>query len=490
MNGHIRFNLLLFAALLWHYNSGLGASNVIMFKRISVFISVAVLIAACHTLPVQNKPLKSYSPDYGYRYRNIAPEKDDSDSLLMVLTFSGGGTRAAALSYGVLCALRDTPIYWEGRSRRLLDEVDVISSASGGSLTAAYYGLFGDRIFTDYPDRVLYHDIQGNIIRRLLSPKSMVKLLSPFYGRTDLVADQFSRRIFEEKTYSDLVARNARPYIIINTTDMARGSRLGFTQGLFDLFYSDLSCYPIGNAVAASAAYPGLLAPMTIRNYPKPADFTPPDWVTADHHGQTCFVPDDPSCYLDKSRPYIHVVDGGVADNLGLLPVIMGLDGRYSDDKIAADKPEKLPKKVIIITVNAEGSTKTTWDLDAGLPGLFDTLFAAGTTPLGNFYRAQISYLRQQIAHRNNLREIKQALGQQGMTLHIPALERPDVDFHFIEVAFDQLPCMDEREQVCHVPTNFHLPKKSVDKVCESAKAILAVNPDFQTLLATLQPPK
>jgi len=451
-------------------------------------ITVLILLAAgCHTMPVQNKPLTSYAPDYGYRYRNIAPGKDDSDSLLVILTFSGGGTRAASLSYGTLCVLRDTPIYWEGRTRRLLDEVDVISSASGGSLTAAYYGLFGDRIFDDYVNRVLYRNIQSSLIKQLLSPGSIIKLFSPFYGRSDLMADQFSRWIFDNKTYGDLMAKNARPYVIINTTDMARGSRLGFTQGTFDLFYSDLSAYPIGNAVAASAAYPGLLAPMTLRNYDKPADFQAPTWATADTKGQPCFVRDDPTCYLDNSRPYIHVVDGGVADNLGLLPVIMGLDGRFSDDKIGESLS---PKKVIIITVNAEGGSRRSWDLRAGLPSLIDTLLAAGTTPLGNFSRAQIGYLRQQIANRNTLRDIKQELGNQGVTIHIPALDKPEIDFHFVEVAFDQVPSAEEREALQCVPTNFHLPRKDVDRICASAKTILDANKDFQALIAAFQPPK
>ena len=65
------------------------------------------------------------------------------------MTFSGGGTRSAALSYGVLEHLRDTPITIHNKKRRLLDEVDLISSVSGGSFTSAYFGLFGDRVFKD-----------------------------------------------------------------------------------------------------------------------------------------------------------------------------------------------------------------------------------------------------------------------------------------------------------------------------------------------------
>jgi hypothetical protein len=84
-----------------------------------------------------------------------------SDSLLVGLAFSGGGTRAAAFAYGVLEVLAEAHVRWEGRELRPLDEVDVISSVSGGSFTAAYYGLFGDRIFEDYADKFLYRDVEG-----------------------------------------------------------------------------------------------------------------------------------------------------------------------------------------------------------------------------------------------------------------------------------------------------------------------------------------
>ena len=82
-----------------------------------------------------------------------------SDPLLLLLAFSGGGTRAAALSYGILEALERVEIPAQTiekdvppgvNKRTLLDEVDIISSVSGGSFTAAYYGLHGKNIFKNY----------------------------------------------------------------------------------------------------------------------------------------------------------------------------------------------------------------------------------------------------------------------------------------------------------------------------------------------------
>jgi NTE family protein len=119
-----------------------------VFWPFDVLIFWAVITAGCAHYPI-NQPITEVSPDAGYRATQIkAP--GNSDNLFLFLTFSGGGTRAAALSYGVLEELRKTEVVIDGRKRSLLDEVDGISSVSGGSFTAGYYGLFGDRIFEDF----------------------------------------------------------------------------------------------------------------------------------------------------------------------------------------------------------------------------------------------------------------------------------------------------------------------------------------------------
>ena len=60
----------------------------------------------------------------------------------MILAISGGGTRAAALGYGVLEEPpRRMDVTVNGVKRRLLDEVDVISAVSGGTFPATYYAM-------------------------------------------------------------------------------------------------------------------------------------------------------------------------------------------------------------------------------------------------------------------------------------------------------------------------------------------------------------
>src|SRR3989454_12160787 len=122
-----------------------------------IFSAVVLLGAGCAHYR-ENARMNHYDPQSGYRFRNLS-NTGNSDSLQIFLAFSGGGTRAAALSYGVLEELARTQIAWEGQQRRLLDEGDYISAVSGGSFTAAYYALYGDRIFAGFEDRFFDQNI-------------------------------------------------------------------------------------------------------------------------------------------------------------------------------------------------------------------------------------------------------------------------------------------------------------------------------------------
>ncbi|HSH47344.1 MAG TPA: patatin-like phospholipase family protein, partial [Halomonas sp.] len=131
-------------------------------------LCLAILLAGCAHYPV-NAPLEHHDPAGGYRLETL-PSGDNSGSLLVALSFSGGGTRAAALAYGTLERLARTDIVWEGQRKRLLDEVDIISSVSGGSYTAAYYALYRERLFEDFEGDFLKRNVQGEITRKLLAP--------------------------------------------------------------------------------------------------------------------------------------------------------------------------------------------------------------------------------------------------------------------------------------------------------------------------------
>ena len=291
-----------------------------------------------------------------------------------MLTFSGGGTRAAAFSYGVLEGLRDTEVGPAGNRQRLLDKIDVISAVSGGSFTAAYYGLFGERIFQDFEPRFLKKDVQGDLGKAVFfNPYNWVRLFSPFFDRSDLAAEYYDREIFGGATFADL-HRQGGPLIGINATDMIHGTRLAFGQDVFDFICSDLATFPVARACAASSAVPLLLTPITLKNYAGSCGFQMPASLEASLRNRD--LPDrrfdlanNIAPFLDAAKkPYLHLVDGGVADNLGLRAVLERVTAQgnvYDTLKIAG--LEKV-HKIIFIVVNAETEIDTRWDRMGSIP--------------------------------------------------------------------------------------------------------------------------
>ena len=455
------------------------------------------MMIGCTTAPRQNLPLDQFSKYNGYRFSNIAAGDNNSDSLFVVLTFSGGGQRAAALALGVLQKLRDTGIVWEGKKRSLLDEVDVISSVSGGSLTAAYYGLFGDRIFEDFAEHILNRNYTGTALKYMLYPASWPKLASPYYDRLDLMADKFmDKDVFEQKTFVDLLKRNQRPFLIINSTDMSLGRSFSFTQSYFDMLYSDLGEYPVGYAVAASGAFPGVFPPLTLQNYDNKKDYELPDWAQnkdKPHDGHTIRHPTHKALksYIRPGRPYIHLIDGGVSDNLGLIPVIMALDGTASSEDILPQRAGERIQKIVIMTVNARINVYTDWDTKPNVPNLFKVLKKSGITPMENYSQGQIEYLKMLIkskSENDGCHDQKEpVLMAHSAGVKKSSIEGQGVAYYFIEVSFDSLSEEEDLAYINKIRTFNQLSQEDIHRLCSAAGKILDGNPTFKALTAELQ---
>jgi NTE family protein len=385
----------------------------------------------------------------------------------------------------VLEKLAKTEVTIDGRTRRLIDEVDVMSGVSGGSFTAAYYGLFGDRIFEDFEDKFLRQNIQGALLRRkLYFIPIWFKLFSPYYDSSDMAAEYYDANIFEGGTFGDILARGG-PAVVINATDMTEGTNFPFTQEYFDLICSDLSSFPVARATAASSAVPIVLSPITLKNYNGKCGFTPENLDEALKARETAprryYQAAHIAPYLDpEKKRYIHLVDGGIADNLGVriaINRITQLGDAWSTFKYA--KQENI-RKVVFVVVNAETGVDRSPDLKSSPAGLLQVLSSVTSTPLSRYTFETIELLRSDF----NV----WAEGIRSGRCNDPDYKGDrdscdDIEFYLVEVDFNDIGDKKEREYFKRLPTSFSLDDEVVDKLSEIAGRLLDQSKEFQKLL-------
>jgi NTE family protein len=447
------------------------------FRLSAVLLVFASLASGCAHFQ-RNAPLISSKPSTGYRFHQTTSPTNSSDLLLM-LAFSGGGTRAASLSYGVLEELARTPVGAEGKQHRLLDEVDSISAVSGGSFTAAYYALWGDRIFSDFEPQFLKKNVQTGLLLRAIAPWNLVRLASPSYSRSDLAAEYYDHLLFKGATYSDLMARRGRPFLCVNATDVASGARFEFTQDEFDLIRSDLSQFPVSRAVAASSALPLYLTPVTLKNYSGGQAEAQPEWIQSildDPASSTRlrFVASQARSYADGHRHYIHLVDGGFSDYLGLRGAIDRVIAREQCVQFPS-VPGRIPRRVALIVVDADRDFDYGWDSKEDSLGFRALLGSVGQVTVSHYSFETIELFKEVMARLSRERT---RLGDSA------PLENST---YVIELHFNQLANESDRRFFNTVPTSLQLPSKTVDRLRQLAASQLADNVEFRRLVSDLR---
>ena len=464
-------------------------------SRAALALAATVLVAGCATRPV-NPPITEVHPDQGYRLQTRAamrPGMIDKDSLV-VLTFSGGGTRAAAFAYGVLEVLRKTEaIGPRGNRGRLIDSIDVITGVSGGSFTALAYGLYGDKLFDMYEQSFLKHNVQGDLVTRMLNPVNWPSLSSDAWGRSEMAADLYDELLFHGATYADL-QKGSGPFVTVMTTDISTGSRVGFNQTMFDVLCSDLSSVRLARAAAASSAVPLVLSPITLNNYGGTCGFKFPAWVLAAADKDNPARPaaraikrlEEMSSYADsKARPFVHLVDGGLADNLGMRAVLEALEEMEAVRIAGGKTPLDHVKRIIVVVVNSLSVPATRWDESERPPGNLEILIKATGVPIDRYSYETVELLRDIIARWDLMRRIRDSAAFDASK--DPSLSglvsAPAAKLYAIDVSFPQLKDQKEMAYLNDLPTSFVLPPEAVDRLRAAAGRILIESPDFQRLL-------
>jgi len=460
-------------------------------RGIVALISAVGLLGACATRPV-NPPLSHYDPNKAYRLERQAVNAEDN-ATLVILAFSGGGTRAAAFSYGVLETLRDMEVTTKsGRTVRVLDTVDVITGISGGSFTALAYGLYGEKLFDIYETSFLKRNVQGQLLQRTLNPLTWPSLASSGWGRSELAADMYDEILFNGATFKDL--KRDGPRILVSATDLADGTRLIFNPEDFDVLCTDLSSVRLARAAAASSAVPVVLSSITIDNYGGTCGYQPPTWAKM-------FL-DDPNpprpaartikrlqeleAFADREhRPYLHLVDGGVSDNVGMRGVLDVLSTFEALHVAGLKTPYDHVRNIFIFVVNSLATPPNDWDQHENPPALLDVLIKATGTPIDRYSYDTVETLRDIQARWASLREIRDAIKPYpALGEKVQAVMRaPDITIRVVEVSFGVLPGKAERDYLNTLPTSFVLDGGAVDRLRVAAKDAILASPEIKRLI-------
>lgn len=445
-------------------------------RRRLALAPLALLAAGCAHWPATPPLEKAGAP--GYRMAEAA-RPGQSDDLLVILAFSGGGMRAASLGYGALEELRRTEIAVGGQSRRLVDEVDVISAISGGTLPATYYGLRGEATFAEFESKVLSRNLEMELVKRILAPANWFRLPSSTFNRSDLFAEIYDETVFGGATFGDL-ARSGGPFVLVHGTDVTSGARFTYNQDNFDAICGDVSKVTLGRAVATSTALAPLLPPITLENRAGRCGWEGPPWLAAvekaadgaDTPGRSLLRARALLSYRDASRPFVHLFDGGLSENLGLNEVVLALDLL----SVAPDAPSlaslRRATKIVVISVNALRFPETDWELSPEPPGKGVLQDQMWSIPVDRISLDAVEKVREHL-------ELWKRAG--------PADGPGKRDYYFSQVTFDGLKDPAEREYFRKVKTSLALPKDQVDRLREVAGRLLRETPAFRRLVAELK---
>ena len=426
--------------------------------------------SACAHYAIDDAPLSQWTPKRDSALENMGAA-DRSSKLLVLVAFSGGGTRAASFAYGVLQELAGTEVMTANGSLPLIKEIDIISSVSGGSFTSAYYGLYGDRIFEDYEEQFLRQDVQSELLWKVARPINWFRIASPAYGKADMAAEHYDKILFNGATFADM-NRPDVPVVVINTTDLATGLRFPFDKPFFDVLCLDLDQYSISRAVTASSAVPGLFSTITLKNHAGSCGYEQPAWLTEaimdENSTNRKLLANTIEGYLEpKNRPWLFLVDGGVSDNLGLRAF-------YDLFDLAGDMEYALKminhadvRQILIVSVDSHTNPKKEWTFKRANPSLRQVLGSVSSVQIGRY-------------SIDTMEIVRNAYGK--WTEELNDAGHP-ISFHFVEVSFAGVKNDADRERLHEIGTNFGLSDEEVDLLISSARQALRGSSAFQDFL-------
>jgi NTE family protein len=451
----------------------------------------AALLAGCaeviHNEPV-NLPLSANVKQADLELgRNAASDYDDT---IVALSFSGGGTRAAAFSLGVLEGFDETRVRTGAGSVSLLDHVDFVSGVSGGSILAAYYGIKKRQALVDFKERFLLRNPEESLQTRL-SLGSILRGLQGGVNDTTEFPRWLDANLYDGARFNSLLT--SRPRVWINASDIYSRTPFVFGPTVFGALCSDLANYPVSLAVAASAAVPVVFTPVVIENFPGACPVPLPDWVERVRSNDDAppllkIYADALQRYHDGSIKYVKLLDGGLVDNYGLAGLtIARLASTTPYGPLGPAEAVKL-RRMLVLVVDAGRGPSGEWAQTVAGPAGVQLITAASDTATESGAVGSYS------AFQDTMEEWKKTLINWRCRLspadrakfHAPPnWNCRDIEFFMGRVAFEQLG--PERAAALNaVETRFTLPPDQIDMIITAGRDALSTSTAFHAFLRSL----
>jgi NTE family protein len=288
------------------------------------------------------------------------------------VSVSGGGTRAATLGRAVLLGLNQ---YRMSDGHTLADNIIAVSAVSGGAMTAAAFVADGvGGLGPSFRQNVLKKNLENIFLKEIfLDP-------STWSNRASSFESFFDTAFLYERRYSDLSTNRDAPFLFLNTTDIVSGRTFTFSQQQMADLCADLNPMKLSIAVAAAGNFPFASTDIEFKNYqsgsPACDDPTPGavdvNLPYADLRATTetryrnqmrLARPGAEPSTLARPIEWLHLFDGGLADNLGVRPII-----RVLTREMLSELARNGVDDIILVQVNARSDPPEPKDTERGSP--------------------------------------------------------------------------------------------------------------------------
>lgn len=386
-------------------------SRFLLILKFVATLAICATITSCTSPQLQNISANSRLPadmSLSERYsfwnwvndrhlKKITPD-------LIIVTFSGGGIRAAALAASTIEELRKFSI----NGKPLTDNIVFISSTSGGSIAAGYMAAHGLNQYSKFREQFLTRSNTSALIFTGFGPR----IIS---DRSGIMQDFLEKRLdLDGLKFSQLLANADRPYFLFNATDLSSGETFQFNQRDFDLLCTHLGTIPISAGITASSSIPFLLTDVEFKNRWDDCSLDKSRFAVLDNilnpaedikrsRARYNYVHAYENSHSTDPHPTIlHLSDGGLADNLGIRSLFneIDIDLMSTISRMIEEKGQGGIRQILVLEVNARNDvTDRKLNSDIGSPSLLKMLFLTSGIPIDQTTTLSANYARKEFSN-------------------------------------------------------------------------------------------